>query len=129
MLENNKLIAEFLGWENLDKTCLNVGEDTFIIDSNLVYDRSYLNLELEDGSSVCTMCAEFLKFNSDWNWLMLAIDKIESLPQCEVVIDKDLVEIYYKTYRKSLKGVSTSKIEATYEACVEFIKWYNENGG
>ena len=151
MLENNKLIAEFLGWENLKETCLNVDEDTFIIDSNLVADKSYFNLELEGGISVCSMYAGYLKFSSDWNWLMLVVNKIENLSLETLVLkfgshEDEFTNATFLVYISSIETKidifgdmkrekdfivvddSNDRIRNTHEACVEFIKWYNENG-
>ena len=57
-----------------------------------------------------------LKFHSDWNWLMEVVEKIAPL----------ISESEFK-YRIGNDLLSVNK-EGVYNACVEFIKWYNENG-
>jgi hypothetical protein len=102
--ENNKIIAEFLC--TTQKT---EGLDDCYILKSMAY-------HIED-----------LKFNTDWNWLMEVVEKIESLDfilpsqeygQYKAMKIEDALTIKYK---------DTTKIEAVYNACVEFIKWYNEN--
>lgn len=99
--ENNKIIAEFMN------------KPTFKTDG-------WVKIEYE------------LLYHSDWNWLMEVIEKIESLN--------------YSTEIKSISGLGhtmffisggaevplsrrliKTKFEAVYNACVEFIKWYNLN--
>ncbi len=109
--ENNKIIAEFMGMKPINKN------DT-------------------DGIWNCTIKAhgfnivQNLSFNSDWNWLMEVVEKIENLG-FEFFIVESRCEIAHNT-DKSIETVIGfeivgKKIEATYNACIEFIKWYNQN--
>jgi len=107
-IENNKLLAEFLN-------CKQDGSGQYLI-PNWGWDK-----------------VENLKFHSDWNWLMEVVEKIESLvfpndtyynfnilSGCYVtIIDSKINE--FGSYSGS------TKIEAVYNACIEFIKWYNKN--
>jgi hypothetical protein len=72
---------------------------------------------------------EELLFHSDWNWLMEVVEKIESL-KFSILIGKNTCVIE-QTYGKIALNLGVSKgktkIEAVYNACVEFIKWYNQN--
>ena len=108
--ENNKIIAEFMNL-NLYKS--------FWYKSNIATEKQ--------------ICKENnLKFHSDWNWLMEVVEKIESieygiyqvdilqegckiLERCRLLIDKRVGKL----------ESDTTKIESVYLACVEFIKWYN----
>ncbi len=117
--ENNKLIAEFMGRV--------IPED---------------ELEFYDENPTTHY------YDSDWNWLMEVVEKIESLKPFEFLSGRSWIGFdvrIYKTFNtqtnyctiKYLKesgdmtisnGFSkNNKIEAVYNACVEFIKWYNEN--
>ena len=126
METNNKLIAEFLGY--IDNGC---SEEGFLIDPKTNYD----------------VCIDSLQFHTDWNWLMEVVEKIESLPSrtlqgtcysgnevkiykaintnthyCEINLVKE------SGYRiVSIQFNKESKIKSVYDACLEFIKWYNEN--
>ena len=106
--ENNKIIAEFMGYKK------NTPSKDFFqhpTEKNR-YDR-----------------IEFLSYNLDWNWLMEVVEKIESL-KFSVLIGKNNCVIEQTFGKESLnlgliKG--KDKIEAVYNACVTFIEWYNEN--
>lgn len=107
-MENNKLIAEFMGfqetsigWYDADE-CLHEKDNTF----------------------------DTLKFNVDWNWLMKVVEKIENLgygvtigmaDYCVIQNDwkEDMKEIYSMT--------KNGKLLCVYDACVEFINWHNKN--
>ena len=108
METNNKLIAEFLGY--IDNGC---SEEGFLIDPKTNYD----------------ICIDNLQFHSDLNWLMEVVEKIESLGY-KVDISKWENSQYCGIYLngKKISGNETNtKIEAVYNVCLEFIKWYNEN--
>ena len=72
-----------------------------------------------------------LKYHLDWNWLMEVVEKIES-----ILPDDSIITIEYKNCfipilddeePFTIEGGGKTKIEAVYNACLEFIKWYNEN--
>lgn len=125
-IENNKLIAKFLGY----KEHVNEGAIQLYIKDKVVESMGQLD------------------FHKDWNWLMEVVEKIESLKPIEFLSGRNWIGFdvrIYKTFNtqtnyctiKYLKesgdmtvsnGFSKkNKIESVYNACVEFIKWYNEN--
>ena len=57
-----------------------------------------------------------LKYHSDWNWLMPVVEKIEGIGKTELKFS-----VHFENVKLS------SDIQVVYNACVEFIKWYNEN--
>ena len=100
--ENNKLIAEFINL-NLYKS--------FWHKSNIATEKQ--------------ICKENnLQFHSDWNWLMEVVEKIESLGY-RIEIVKHICRIYLSNKETIIISENTPKIEAVYNAVVEFIKWYN----
>jgi hypothetical protein len=124
--EKNTLIAEFMGYEKIvfTETSKYLGQYT-----NPISKRVY---EVED-----------LEFDTDWNWLMDVVKKIEGIKVTEVYgefnekeaiaeisisIEGNFCQILsnglYLNEVSSIEGAT--KIEATYNACVEFIEWYNE---
>lgn len=106
METNNKLIAEFLGY--IDNGC---SEEGFLIDPETNYD----------------VCIDSLQFHTDWNWLMQVVEKIET-HGFTFDIKKNWSCITRKGERIVIRWEEdNNKIEAVYNACVEFIKWYNEN--
>lgn len=115
IVENNKLFAEFLDWEfdDLSETF----ETPFLqlVDSHAFGDEQY-SCKLQDFE---------LEFHSDWNWLMKVVEKIESLGY-RIEIVKHICRIYLSNKETIIISENTPNIEAVYTACVEFIKWYNE---
>ena len=122
--ENNKLIAEFMGYV---KNCTDK-DFTFythpdgkgiIIQSHYDCDRFISHKLMEARGFI---------FNRSWDWLMPVVEKIESLGYS--------LEIKLTWCRiKQIENGSViilrweediTKIEAVYNVCVEFIKWYNE---
>lgn len=106
METNNKIIAEFMG-------------------ATLTKDLQIMYPVYEGDSSY----VKDLKYHLDWNWLMEVVEKIESLGY-KVYILKWENSQYCSIYLngKKIAGNETNtKIEAVYNACLEFIKWYNEN--
>jgi hypothetical protein len=108
-IENNKLMAEFMGNKNY----------SYCNNDNAVY----FNLIDNKGKEIKG------NYDSDWNWLMQAVEKIDS-----VLPDDSVITIQYKDCHIPVNEGefdiyinATTKIEAVYNACVEFIKWYNEN--
>ena len=120
--EDNKLIAEFMGFTK-------DSENLYLIDDYSL--RS-------DGEHQATYVNE-MKFHSSWEWLMPVVEKIEETEvngdYASMIIKQGSCEIEMFEYRKEQKDgeklrvffFQGSKIEATYKAVVEFIKWYNEN--
>lgn len=102
--ENNKIIADFMGYK---------------IESNEVFPLLYL-------IHADWFAVEELKFHSDWNWLMEVVENIES-NGFNFEIKKNWARISRKGENIILRWEEDrSKIEAVYNACIEFIKWYNE---
>ena len=118
IIENNKLIAEFL--VNNEGNLVKIRDGVYsTIDDNEVPDN---DLTIND-----------LKYHEDWNWLMRVVEKIENLQDennCaiyNVQTEQCFVEIIINHTSETIVEVdSNSKIQAVYRACVEFIKWYNE---
>ena len=110
--ENNKLIAEFMGLP------------TEVFKSGIV---NYYFREFNSGS---WYEEHELSYNVSWDWLMPVVEKIESLGYgvtigmgVYVVIQDDVTD----TGLEITKMTDNNKLFCTYEAVVEFIKWYNEN--
>ena len=125
IIENNKLIAEFMGV--FDKI-LSTGNIHSWSDAPFYYTRE------DTKEKVIKNISKYSKYSKDWNWLMKVVEKIESiedgiyqvdilqegckiLKKCSLLIDKTVSKL----------EPDTTKIKSVYLACVEFIKWYNEN--
>ena len=112
--ENNKLIAEFMG--------LNL------------YRENWYKSTIGTEKKICK--ENDLQYHSDWNWLMEVVEKIERY--CYDEIDTEFkidifagASIFIPKSKDREKMpihfdyINNPKIQAVYNACVEFIKWYN----
>ena len=124
IVENNKLIAEFMGV--FDKI-LSTGNIHSWSDAPFYYTTE------DTREKVIENISKYSKYNKDWSWLMRVVEKIENLQDennCaiyNVQIEQCFVEIIINHTSETIVEVdSNSKIQAVYQACVEFIKWYNE---
>ena len=106
IVENNKLFAEFLGYSQPHPDYPN---------TTYWYKKDCQPLTI-------------LLFHSDWNWLMEVVEKIERLGYvfeikitgCRInqIENGSIIVLRWEEDK--------TKIEAVYNACLEFIKWYNE---
>jgi hypothetical protein len=106
-MEDNKLLAEFMGkeWHNSFFAGVSI-----ISPSNITY-----------------------KFDTDWNWLMQVVEKIESIEDNRFLFQTSARQGFYAEIRERFSyetkiedAYGKTRIEAVYNACVEFVKWYNE---
>jgi hypothetical protein len=119
-MKENKLIALFMGWKSFNKF-------------------SALNNE-DDGD--CWMYDD-MRFNEAWNWLMPVVEKIENTyilsnvkPMVSIKITNSDCRIEHdpqhaRAFKDEIQfediwSVEKTKLEATYKAIINFIKWYNE---
>lgn len=127
-VENNKIIAEFMGYKiQKDPTERFFGR----------YSHPITKVWIKENE---------ISFDTDWNWLMTVLEKIKNIPNKEVygmlkyefdvILDVPHAQIVqsYKLYfgDKTDKYFDVIKyegtfIENTFNACVEFIKFYNLN--
>ena len=122
IIENNKLIAEFMGV--FDKI-LSTGNMHSWSDAPFYYTTE------DTREKVIKNISRYSKYSKDWNWLMEVVEKIENLSKegetYMFSITKFSARVTYKGSRIVDLPIDNTKIEAVYNACVEFIKWYNEN--
>jgi len=135
--QNNKLIAEFMHPEMLDviKEHKKGNVKGIDIDGDMI-----IKMSLFMGNY------ELLKFHSSWDWLMPVVEKIENLKlgnltfnndpylnccvEIEIIISHCNIHLYadMKAYKDLINVKNeTTKLNGTYKAVIEFIKWYNEN--
>ena len=111
VIQNNILIAEFMGGEPANKVKDNPIAYTFPV--------SFGHQETWDeggfvgsGASSCWNI-EDLQYHSDWNWLM--------------PVAKKCIEAYHDNRQDIFSALDRCDIEKLHEAVVEFIKWYNKH--
>ena len=112
--EINKVFAAFIGKQS---------KDYFI---NL-HDEVEFVWDIPEG----TIQTASLKYHCSWDWLMPVVEKIETIAS-SVIIGRFFCEIKHidaldskKTF--NIRIASGVKMNAIYEACYQFIQWYNEN--
>ena len=99
--ENNKLIAEFMGYQVVDNPRVINGENFF----------QYIDKE----NKKYTYMKSLLRYNDSWDWLMPVVEKIYR--------DRGLDDEIILMIRNSIAELN---IESMYKAVVEFIKQYNK---
>lgn len=115
--ENNKLIAEFMGCTTVDRP----------------KGKKYVMVGLPTGSPVELYPIDF-KYHTSWEWLMPVVEKIEkqvSVFEINISIIEGnntiLIHPNFKNTFGEIKVSSNYKMEAVYNACINFINWYNVN--
>ena len=117
-IENNKLIAEFMGYKiNPSKMIVFDG-----ISGQYFLDRLY--------------------YNSSWEWLMTVVEEIEQNKKyfkkelqlnitkysvCWQTIDNEALILSPNVFHKYGTYAGTEKIQAVYNSVIDFITWYNKN--
>lgn len=125
IVENNKLIAEFMGV--FDKI-LSTGNIHSWSDAPFYYTTE------DTKEKVIKNICKYSKYDSDWNWLMKVVDKIESFVLNDgnsfnvtigatnyCVIQDSYGEIY-----ENIEDSEETKLLTVYKAIIKFIKWYNK---
>jgi hypothetical protein len=119
ILENNRLIAEFMGQKSE------------------LYEFPQFGYMNTKGDFITEFNDSQLKFHKDWNWLMPVIEKIEALDEKSFettshfngFINKRLYNTAFidtKNYEVISSGnLMESRIESVYTAILAFIKLYN----
>lgn len=134
MEENNKIIAEFMGYkiENKKYQSLHFHSSN---ESDWVWEEGEIvtlnGSEVSDESQEPYFSLEDLPFNSDWNWLMEVVEKIEK-EFCSTNIhyysQKQIYSVDFSgfniKYEESEYG--DDKLRILYEAVVKFINFYNK---
>ena len=101
-IENNKLVAEFMGLDSFKDSLASLNQGKINIDID-VYEQA--------------------QYHTSWDWLKPVINKINSINKVELgdlVATDELIGNIHRDDR-------LCNLIQTHEAVVEFIKWYNEN--
>ena len=131
MEENNKIIAEFMGWSTHPKH-----GDKYLINKS----KDRVNLP---WYSECNWEASLREFNyhSDWNILMPVVEKIENTKikdysiSTDITDDKTFINVWHygdggkwsiliSNLNEEYKDFN--KMQRTYKAVVKFINFYNK---
>lgn len=121
--EGNKLITEYMGYQ------YEIGAGTqpsgwYKLIRSDITDMEYREYLCRNDSAI--------KYHKSWDWLMQVVEKIEETTPYKINILECDCEIYsmvsdgFITHKNSVIDKSRdTKIEAVYEAIVDFIEWYN----
>jgi len=114
MIENNKLIAEFMGCK---VTIFKGKEYIRLINEPYVYMTNGMD-EPDD-----------MLFHESWDWLMPVVEKIEKLGFFVTIrtVVGNQTKCVICNYKQTtyLDYVDFDKITVTYQNIIKFIKWYN----
>ena len=108
--EKNELLAEFMGVKK-ELFWFNLKTGNYVKKENTDCEIEQVSLYVKNNKPITS----FL-YHSDWNWLMEVVEKI--LQKCA---EMDELEKYWE-----ITDVMPY-INNVYSACVEFVKWYNQN--
>jgi hypothetical protein len=120
IVENNRLIAEFLRYKLMpcnNGLAWNSPYQKSIDDKFNLHGRLFHPI----GSDYYISGNSYLKFNTDWNWLMGVVEKIESTSK-----EQSVIQWSRNNWTIFDLKLSEAKIEAVYDACILFITWYNQ---
>lgn len=112
-IETNRLIAQFMGLTWIEKG-----------------DYDFPTGHYEKGED--WYGADFVNYNTSWDWLMPVVEKIENdtpiyINICENCCIIDTAEDLRNPKDEPLIRVDAdTKLEATYRAILEFINWYKK---
>jgi len=122
ILKGNKLISNFMG---------RIKEHEKIEDCE---DPIILSIERDgfSGEVVSRKTRPFThadeKYHSSWGWLMPVVEKIDNLAEYEVILYSTSTHIKRYVGKPDYNNMEVGKrLEATWQAVVEFIKWHNKN--
>jgi hypothetical protein len=112
-MEDNELIAQFMGWKLVEPT------------------RPFQGNKFENGTDV--MYTVQLCYDTSWDWLMPVVEKIGKLYEAnfpppedfmkKILAHEDPIE---KEYIDVISTSIYTPIDEVYKVVVEFIKWYNK---
>ena len=122
IIENNKLIARFLGYKTYKELQALPKEDKYLSNWFFIYDEPNGNYAQEPES---------LKYHRDWNSLMKAVEKLENLGYGFHVSPSHIEVIDYTTGNEETIvsfdfDFDVKKIEQFHYTVVELVKWYNK---
>jgi len=132
---SNKLIAEFMGYVPKEAPANKEYQHNLASISQAVWDRIIME---NPGNCTDYFDLSLAEYHTSWNWLMPVVENIEALDGSYVIeiFARACIISYMVNHNwPEDKGIvahfnasnTNSKLEATYQAVVQFIQWYNQN--
>lgn len=127
--DSNRLIAEFMG-----ATFKEVREEFSVRGEDCVSER----VEVYGIKSPNFFCGVpsigNLKYDESWDWLMLVVERIESLGYISIIERLRQPFVEHRVFFNSINtweevangGRHEDKLTAVYEAVLDFIQWKNK---
>jgi hypothetical protein len=69
--------------------------------------------------------SDALKYNKSWDWLMPIVEYLEEKCDAVIEIHRTRTKIISSGYMHG--NISDSRIEASFQAIVNFVKWYKSH--
>lgn len=115
-----KLISEFMGLKPLSPPYINSYMPTTVKRDDPFIAFVFSKMEDEDWYVSP-------RFKDRWTWLMYVVQKIESLENYGVTIyETECTISTLPDNHVKFNGKGKTKIEGTYNAILQFIKWWNK---
>jgi len=120
IIEGNKALAEFNEWERVYPG--KAPKDNRGLAQFKNKDGRFYSRPIHDGVGENAT----IPFNSDWNYLMPVIEKIESFGYCFFIQNESswIKPGWASLKPKEIDILADSKIEAAFKASVEFVNWW-----
>lgn len=110
-IEQNRIIAEFMG-----------GTYPIESDPNWIF---FDSISFADRSGSWGCFTTELHFDTSWSWLMPVVERIEAGSLRDVLIYDKVCRIEDPALGKKFMGAGETKIQAVYEAVVEYLTYIN----
>lgn len=133
--ENNRITAEFMGLQYCEKDLIFNSNTTLLthqsifsgwISKEINYIKNVPIIVVKQNKKVIPYFRK-LEYNSNWNWLLEVVKKIKFIYD-ESGANKDFrirLLLFMRTQNTIYDLNIFSTKEEVYNACIEFIKWYN----
>ena len=104
--EKNKLIAEFMG--------LSCFQNAYDMYSSSEFNHLFEDIESDDADAKHYYYVSEFKFHSSWDWLMTVVRQIYDIGLSGGIL------------YEMREALACADIDASYDAIVKFIEWYNK---
>ena len=127
-MENNKLIAEFMGYRECPMKLYRMNDEFEDITIYSTFQDEDEYLTIESGKIQIKFSPNQMRFHESWDWLMPVVQKIE----LTYVLSQDFLNLYsekvsFERVPQEMFNISLfSDISEVYNTVVEFINEYNK---
>lgn len=133
IIENNLLLAEFMGWKVVTGLELGLPYKTYFYGLDPQTKQTRVGLNNRDITSVWQQISNNAKYHKSWNDLMPVVEKIskDERVDCVSLVISSGCDVHFKEVFNGADcwvpmGSNDSPIGAAYKMCIKFIKWYNK---